>query len=45
MLGLRNQILSSATFEPRAHLEGTDLPAGFRLPSLDIVRLEAAQRT
>ncbi len=32
---------TSKTKEPRAHLEGFDLPADFKLPELALVRKEA----
>ncbi|GJE94140.1 zinc finger MYND domain-containing protein [Phanerochaete sordida] len=37
MLGMRQDILKSLTFAPRAHLEGVDIPASFQLPQLDDV--------
>ncbi|EMD37297.1 hypothetical protein CERSUDRAFT_113947, partial [Gelatoporia subvermispora B] len=43
MLGLRNEILSTTSFGPRAHLEGVNIPPGLKLPPLDLVRLEAEQ--
>ncbi|THH31046.1 hypothetical protein EUX98_g3139 [Antrodiella citrinella] len=43
MLGRQQDILRAASFEPRAHLEGIDLPKGFTLPSLAAVREESQQ--
>ncbi|KAH8101077.1 hypothetical protein BXZ70DRAFT_107136 [Cristinia sonorae] len=43
MLGRQQEIQRAASFEPRAHLEGINLPAGFKLPSLSVVRSEAQQ--
>ena len=43
-LGLRKDILSQSLAEPRAHLEGANLPVGFKLPSLDLVHEDILAR-
>ena len=43
-LGLRKDILSQSLAEPRAHLEGANLPVGFKLPSLDLVHKDILAR-
>ncbi|KAI0798244.1 hypothetical protein C8Q75DRAFT_741096 [Abortiporus biennis] len=44
MLGLRDEITRQATFAPRAHLEGINLPSTFKLPTLSAVRQDIALR-
>ncbi|OBZ76097.1 hypothetical protein A0H81_03250 [Grifola frondosa] len=44
MLGLRSDILQNATFSPRPHLEGINIPSTFKLPSLESVRTDSARR-
>lgn len=44
MLGLRDEIQRGSSLAPRAHLEGINLPANFKLPPLHAVYEDAAQR-
>ncbi|KAI0069697.1 hypothetical protein K474DRAFT_1670734 [Panus rudis PR-1116 ss-1] len=43
MIGLRNEILRSATFAPRPHLDGMNIPASFRLPPMEAVFSDIAE--
>ncbi|KAK7677232.1 hypothetical protein QCA50_019826 [Cerrena zonata] len=43
MLGLRDEIQRGSSLAPRAHLEGINLPANFKLPPIHAVHEDAAQ--
>lgn len=44
MLGRRDDIQRSSSLQPRAHLEGLNIPASFKLPALHLVYEDAARR-